>query len=356
MPASEHRADAAEPVAARGSTRSAVGDGAAPISTRAEALLDLQGVVGNRAVADLVALDASGEDAGAAIDSFMMASGAAHPALQRASAALRRKASGLFGSIQRTPAPRPAGIPEFSTVSVDQLLRAGTVKPAKHGKFPVVMGQTAYERDKVQLWPSFNLKYERPGWHIFSMGAKPQPTGAAVDDWWAIGTPANEDGYKMPEGLAEYPGYDYYIKVSAAAAALIAQAEVQHINDLDQGWAITGAATAAAINAAANEDVDVTPDRTAAKTAAVNRVAGKLAIGEKIKGDLRSGGRLEDALAPMMMNASNASAAFRDQGKHTIPVVFVDKDEKQKRVNFKVDESFSLDTTPSATVVNPGTI
>ena len=106
MPPSEHRPDAAEPAAARESTQSDRDDSATP-SSREEALLGLRGVVGNRAVADLVALHASGRDAGAEIDTFMLAGGAVRPALQRASAALRRSAPGLFGTVQRASKPVP---------------------------------------------------------------------------------------------------------------------------------------------------------------------------------------------------------------------------------------------------------
>jgi hypothetical protein len=160
----------------------------------------------------------------------------------------------------------------------------------------------------------------------------------------------------MPDGRAEYPGYDYYIKVSAKAAEMIATAERQHINDLDQGWAVTGTATAAAINQVAEEKPDVMPNEPAAKKAAAARVAAKLPIGERIKGGLEAGGRLEDTLAPLMDGSFTASGAFRDHGKHTIPVKLVDKDDKAKRVNYAVDDSFNLDTTASETVVNAGTI
>lgn len=356
MPPSESRADAAERAAARDARQTgSSGDGGASAS-HDDALLGLQGLVGNGAVAHLMALDASGRDAGAEIDAFMMASGAVHPALRRAAAAVRRTTAGLFGSLQRTPAIRPAGTPEFASESAEKLLHAGTVKPAKHSAFPYTMGQTAYERGKIEIWPSFNVTYSTPFWHWLSTTARPQPTTAVGGDWWAIATPANEEGYKMPDGRAEYPGYDYYIKVSAAAAAMIVKAEQQHINDLDQGWAITGGATAAAINATAEEEPDVRPNKPAAKQAAAEKVAAKLPIGDRIKGGLRSGGRLEDTLAPLMDGSSTASAAFRDKGKHTIPLRFVEKDEKQKRVVFDVDDSFHLDETASESVVNAGTI
>jgi hypothetical protein len=109
---------------------------------------------------------------------------------------------------------------------------------------------------------------------------------------------------------------------------------------------------------AAGEEPDASPNKLAAKQAAVEKVAAKLrGVGERIKGGLRSGGRLEDSLAPLMDGSATASAAARDAtGKHTIPIRFVEKDEKQKRVIYDVNDSFKLDETSSETVVNVGLI
>ena len=65
MPTSDQRPDAAERITAR-EPAPASGDveGAATIS-REGAILGLHGLLGNRAVGDLLALDASGGDAGA---------------------------------------------------------------------------------------------------------------------------------------------------------------------------------------------------------------------------------------------------------------------------------------------------
>jgi hypothetical protein len=57
-----------------------------------------------------------------------------------------------------------------------------------------------------------------------------------------------------------------------------------------------------------------------------------------------------------MDGSYTASGEYRDKGKHKIPIKLVDKDDKLKRVNFAVDDSFNLDTTSSETVVNAGTI
>ena len=352
----ERANDHAEQKAAPGAAHAGAEGDQAALPEREQALLELQGLVGNQAVSDLMELDARGQDAGAELDGLMQTTGATHPALQRASAALRRSTPGLFGTATHTPAPRPAGIPEFATESA-HVLSSGTVKPAKHDGFPATMGQTAYERGKIEIWPSFNVTYGTPFWHWLSTTAKPRPTTATGGDWWAIATPANEAGYKMPDGRAEYPGFDYYIKVSAKAAGLIAKAEQQHINDLDQGWAVTGAATATAINTAAEEEPEVKPSPAAAKQSAVDKVAAKLPIGDRIKGGLRSGGRLEDTLAPLMDGAFKASGAFRDKSnKHTIPIKFTEKDDAQKKVVYEVDDGFALDETSSETVVNAGTI
>ncbi len=331
-------------------------------SDRDGSLLDLQELAGNRAVADLLTAGAAGGEAGdeaggAAGGSTGQAggpSGTIHPALQRASAALRQR-TGLFGGPHSAYGANP---PQFASEPADRLLLAGRPTPAKHSEFPAVMGQTAYERDKVERWPSFSVIYHTPWNHWFSKTAVPNKTAAVGATWWAIATPANEEGYRMEGGRAEYPGYDYYIRVSAKAAAMIADAEQQHINDLDQGWAITGDGTATAINAVADEDPDVKPDEYNAKNAAADRVAAKMGgVGEKIKGSLRSGGRLEEALAPLMMGAYEASKKTRDaSGQHTVPIKFKEKDETKKRVVYEVDDGFTLQAPASASVVNEGTI
>jgi hypothetical protein len=322
-----------------------------------DAIEGLQRLAGNHAVVDLLATGGDPAEAGPEAVRFMNASGVAHPALQRAAAAIRRR-RGLFGSVQRAGPPGGGSPPPtFTSESTHTILQAGSVQAARHPEFPGKMGQTRYAHNDIGVWPSFNVTYKTPWNHWFSDTATPQHTSAQDADWWAIATPANEEGYKMPDEMPEYPGYEYYIKVSSAAADLIKRAEQQHLNDLNQGWAITGAATAAAINAASTEDPEVRPSKPAAKEAAAAKVAAKLGpVGEKIKGGLRSGGRLESSLGPLMDSSSTLSESFRDHGKHKIPTRFVEKDETRKRVIFDVDESFALDDTPSESVVNPGTV
>jgi hypothetical protein len=326
-------------------------------ATAEDAVLGLQRLAGNQAVVDLLATGGDPADAGPEAVHLVRASGVAHPALQRAAAAIRER-RGLFGSVQRAGPPGGGSAPPvFGSESAHAILRAGSVAAQKHAEFPAKMGQTMYVHNDIGVWPSFGVTYKTPWNHWFSDTATPKPTTAQSATWWAIATPANEEGYKMPDELPAYPGYEYYIKVSSAAAAIIKRAEEQHVNDLDQGWAITGAATATAINEASVEEPEVRPSKPAAKDAAVAKVAAKLGpVGEKIKGGLRSGGRLESSLGPLMDSSSTLSTEFRDKGKHTIPVRFVEKDETRKRVVFDVDDSFHLDETPSATVVNPGNV
>jgi hypothetical protein len=350
-PAAAERADALETQTSRG-----VHDDDAP-SQAESAILGLQRLAGNHAVVDLLATGGDPAEAGPEALKFMSDSGIAHPALQRAAAAIRDR-RGLFGSVQRAGPPGGGSAPPvFLTESVHALMHAGTVKPQKHNEFPGKMGQTMYVHNDIAKWPSFNVRYSTPWFHWRSDTATPLPTSAASADWWAIGTPANEEGYKMPDGLAEYPGYEYYIKVSSKAAGMIADAEKQHIDDLDHGWAITGEATAAAINTVSTEDPDIRPTKPAAKKAAADRVAAKLGpVGEKIKHGLYSGGRLEDALGPLMDSSYTKSVEYRDKGRHTLPLRFVEKDEAKKRVVFDVNDSQPLDSTPSETVVNPGNV
>ena len=333
-------------------------DGDSPAKAE-DAILGLQRLAGNQAVVDMLATGGDPAEAGPEAMRLLNASGVAHPALQRAAVAVRGR-RGLFGSVERTtPVGGGSPPPTFPTESVHAVMQAGSVKPQKHNEFPGKMGQTMYVHNDIAKWPSFNVRYATPwlSFHWASDTATPLPTSAASADWWAIGTPANEEGYKMPDERVEYPGYEYYIKVSSKAAGMIADAEKQHIDDLDHGWAITGEATATAINTVATEDPDIRPTKPAAKKAAADRVAAKLGpVGEKIKHGLYSGGRLEDSLGPLMDSSYTLSVAYRDQGKHTLPLRFVEKDEAKKRVVFDVNDSQPLDSTPSETVVNPGNV
>jgi len=355
---SQHGSAPTEQAPAREPAASAWADHDGDSPAKAEdAILGLQRLAGNQAVVDMLATGGDPAEAGPEAVKFMSASGIAHPALQRAAAAIRNR-RGLFGSVQRAGPPGGGSPPPvFGWESAHAILHAGSVAPQKHSEFPAKMGQTMYVHNDIGVWPSFGVTYKTPWNHWFSDTATPRPTSAQSATWWAIATPANEEGYKMPDELPKYPGYEYYIKVSSAAAAIIKRAEEQHVADLDQGWAITGAATAAAINEASGEDPEVRPSKPAAKEAAAAKVAGKLGpVGEKIKGGLRSGGRLESSLGPLMDSSSTLSTDFRDKGKHTIPTRFVEKDETKKRVVFDVDDSFHLDETPSTTVVNPGNV
>ena len=51
------------------------------------------------------------------------------------------------------------------------------------------------------------------------------------------------------------------------------------------------------------------------------------------------------------------SVAQRDTtNKHTIPLRYVMKDDRKKKVLFEVNDDFKLDATPSESIVNIGTI
>ena len=80
-------------------------------------------------------------------------------------------------------------------------------------------------------------------------------------------------------------------------------------------------------------------------------------VGDVVKGAIRSGGGLEEALAPLMMGANQASSKARDKsGQHPIPTKFSKKDDTQKRLTFEVDDGFDLEAPSSHSVVNAGTI
>jgi hypothetical protein len=231
------------------------------------------------------------------------------------------------------------------------------VKWKQHPEFPAVMGQTYYARMDIEMWPSYHATVERSIWP-WGYKAIPKKTDAAGAVWPCIATPENEEGYKIPHEHPKHPGYEYYVRESGKAANIIASAEQQHLNDLDQGWDLTGVAVKNAINQAADEEPEVRGDPQAAKEAAVDKVVGKLgALGTAIRGALLGGGRLEDALGPPMDNSFVQSKAKRDDtGKHTLGVRYVMTDDQKKAVLYEVNEDFNLDTTSSADVVNYGTI
>ena len=249
------------------------------------------------------------------------------------------------------------GPPVMPPVDPRHALFAGQVKWGRHAQFPGVMGQTYYARKDIEMWPAFRTVTERSiypwGWR-----ANIARTDAAGGIWDALATPENEEGYKMPAERPEYPGYEVYVRESGSAANNIAQAEQQHINDLDTGWAITGLAAKNAINEAAGEEPEVRGTEMEAKRAAVDKAAGKMGgLGSKIRGALESGGRLEDALGPMMDNSFVQSKTQRDDaGKHKIPVNYVMKDDENKRVLYEVDPNHNLDSTDSGSVVNLGSL
>jgi hypothetical protein len=238
------------------------------------------------------------------------------------------------------------------------VLATGAWKFGRHPQFPASMGQTWYAHNDIEIWPQFNLEYSRSFIPPFPIQARPKTTDAAGAAWPVLATPENEEGYKMPESHPEHPGLDYYIRVSGVAANTIAGAEQQHVNDLDEGWDLTGRSAKKAINAAAGEDWSEGDDQAAAKAAAIDKVVGKMGgLGPKVKSTLDGGGSLEPAIGPMMDKSFVQSKSKRDaSGKHTIPVVYVTTSADGTKVLYEADPDKALDTTATSDVVNLGSI
>jgi hypothetical protein len=248
--------------------------------------------------------------------------------------------------------------PRFEAPAGVGVLASGSWKYGRHPDFPSAMGQTWYAHNDIGQWPSFNLEYSRSIIPPFNHQARPKTTDAVGAAWPVLVTKENEEGYKMPDSHPEHPGLDYYIRVSGTAANNIAAAEQQHVNDLDEGWDLTGRAARKAINQAAGEEWSEGDDMAAAKAAAVARTVGYMgALGPKVKSTLEGGGSLEPAIGSMMDKSFTQSKSQRDgTGKHTIPVVYVTKDPDNTKVLYEADPTKTLDTTPTSTVVNLGTI
>lgn len=237
-------------------------------------------------------------------------------------------------------------------------LHSGAWQFGRHPEFPGVMGQTWYAHNDIGQWPSFSLEYSRSFWPPFRHQARPRPTDAIGAAWPVLATAENDEGYRMPGEHPQHPGKEYDIRVGGNAANAIAGAEAQHVNDLDEGWDLTGRSAKLAINKAAAEDWSEGSTRAAAKEAAIDKVASYMgALGPKVRSALESGGSLEPALGPMMDASFTQSKAMRDaSGKHTIPVVYVGSSADDTKVLYEVDPDHALDTTPTASVVNLGTI
>ncbi len=216
---------------------------------------------------------------------------------------------------------RDGGFPPDGAGGFSGVLNSGPWRFGRHPDFPASMGQTWYAHNDIGTWPSFNLEYSRSFIPPFNHQARPRTTDAIGAAWPVLATQENEGGYKMPQSHPDHPGKDYDIRVSGTAANNIAAAEQQHVNDLDEGWSLTGIAAKRAINQAAGEDWSEGGDVAAAKAAAVDKVTGSMgALGPKVKSNLESGGSLESSLGPMMDKSFTQSKSQRDAtGKHTIP-------------------------------------
>jgi hypothetical protein len=261
--------------------------------------------------------------------------------------------AGSTGSIPDSGSQAPA----FPPADPRHQLNAGQVKWGKHEDFPAVMGQTFYIHNNIEKWPSFRVVPERSIWP-WGWQANISKTDAAGGIWDAIATPENEEGYAISAEHPDHPGYQAYVRETGSAANNVAQAEQQHINDLDTGWDITGIAAKNAINAAADEEPAVRDNEIEAKNAAIDKVVANAgALGPELKRGLQSGGSLEPTLGPMMDNSFVQSKTQRDDsGKHKIPVKYVTKDDENNKVLFEVDPDHVLDSTASSSVVNIGTL
>jgi hypothetical protein len=241
------------------------------------------------------------------------------------------------GRVQFAQAP-VLNAPRGSTFS-------GTVEWGRPAKFPQIFGYTVYDANQIEKWPSFTWK------------STLEKTDAVGTSWPAYATPASERGYKVTADdstntvfqtyVLKYPNYSYYVRVSPKAAEIIAAAEQQHINDLSEGWEITGEATSKAINEVAGQEPDARAD-------AVAKVEAKLgALGTSIESGLVKGGRLEDSLRPLLDTAAKKSKEARDDSKnHDLGLNYVMADDQKKAVLFEVNEDFKLDKTTSKDVVN----
>jgi hypothetical protein len=222
---------------------------------------------------------------------------------------------------------------------------SGKVEWGRPAKFPQIFGYTVYDANQIEKWPSFTWK------------STLEKTDAVGTSWQAYATPASERGYKVTADdstnpvfqtyVLKYPNYNYYVRVSPKAAEIIAAAEQQHINDLSEGWEITGEATSKAINEVAGQEPDARAD-------AVGKVEAKLgALGKSIRSGLMKGGRLEDSLRPLLDTAAKKSKEARDDSKkHDLGLNYVMADDQKKAVLFEVNEDFKLDKTTSKDVVN----
>jgi hypothetical protein len=256
---------------------------------------------------------------------------------------------GCFQLLHSEGSRQETGRVQFAQMPVLNDLRgstfSGKVEWGRPAKFPQIFGYTVYDANQIERWPSFTWK------------STLEKTDAVGTSWQAYATPAREQGYKVTADdstnlvfqtyVLKYPNYNYYVRVSPKAAEIIAAAEQQHINDLSEGWEITGEATSKAINEVAGQEPDVRAD-------AVGKVEAKLgALGKSIHSGLMKGGRLEDSLRPLLDTAAKKSKEARDDSKkHDLGLNYVMADDQRKAVLFEVNEDFKLDKTTSKDVVN----
>jgi hypothetical protein len=246
-------------------------------------------------------------------------------------------------------APRSSG-------GVAGALFAGSYRFGRHPQFPSEMGQTFYNHNDLS-WPSFKLNVEN---HIFGpYTAQPEPSHASKPAWDVLATPASADGYEMAGAVDDkHPGKVVRIRVSDAAAAKILAAEKQHVADLDRGYGISAGMIDNAINVASAEDPVEGDTAAAAKANAIDKIVSRVGdLGPKIRPALEQGGRLEDAVGPMMDNAYLVSQAQRDTSKkHMIPVSKDPVEVTDTAVIYAVDDTSALDATSARDIISIATI
>jgi hypothetical protein len=294
-----------------------------------DAVLGLQATAGNQAVVQL--LRASGQRAGAAGAADAVA--ASHTPSYPGAAGSVGASGGFAGA-----------------------LFAGAWTFGRHPEFPAAMGQTWYSHNDLS-WPTFSLKVEQQILPPWDYEAKPDKSSASKPSWKVLSTPESADGYVMNEH-PNYPGKEHRIRVSSTSAKKIKDAEQQHVSDLDRGWGISAGAIDNAINIANAEDAIVGDSAAAAKSAAIDKIVGRVGdLGPKIKPALEKGGKLESVVGPMMDNAFTISRTKRDDtGNHKIPVSQDPVEKTDTAVIFEAQGETALDATSSRDIISIATI
>ncbi len=261
------------------------------------------------------------------------------------------------------PAQAPAmdGPEAGSLAGSGEAAQAGAVRAGRHPDFPQVYGQTWYNVAELPSAPRVRYVEESSsmpwslGWTV-----KVVPVAApAAPTWPVLVTPANAEGYKVNMPHPSYPDLEHYVVVSEQAASNVAACEDQHVQDLDQGWALAAGRLAEGINYAAGAEDGFQADTlAAAKEQAANAIiSGMGSYGAAIKDAVISGGSMEAPVQAAMNKAFHASKTHRDAaGKHSFPLLLKTVDEQKGRVASAVKDDGGVDGTASGALVNLETI